>query len=173
MNLPIGHGADPIRVRFHPDPPEDGGYPVSEMRPDIDVVNEIVDTVADAEGDLCIAFVGNVGATPYLRPTPYRSWGHEDHPGVVVRLWSCISQLPKFMPARTILMGRRVPIWPDEPDRFGEERRGFNVNMFTREWVWAEVRKVTHVKIVPAEESPFLSDWWNWHWDEREGGDGE
>lgn len=123
--------------------------------PDIERVDEIVETVADAEGDLCIA-LKNVGATPWLRPTPY-----PNNRGVLVRMWSCISAYPKTMPGRTMLFGHRVPVWPDEYD-------DYNVRMFTKEWVRAQVRKATHFEVRKAEESPFCTDWYDWNWENRE-----
>lgn len=146
-----------VQIREHPNPPEEGGYSPSELRPDAEKVDDVIRCVSEAEGDLCIRIVGRIGAMPYFRPTPYRN-----HRGVLVRMWSCISQYPKAMPGRTMLFGRRTVIWPDESD---EE---YNVNMFTREWVWDQVWKSKRVEIVPAEESPFCTDWYNWHWEERE-----
>lgn len=123
---------------------------------DLDVVDDAVEMVADAEGDLCIA-IKNVGATPWLRPTPY-----PNNEGVLVHMWSCISCYPKAMPGRTMLFGRRKPVWPDEHD-------GYNVRMFTTEWVRAELRKSTHFEVRKADESPFCTDWYNWNWENRGG----
>lgn len=157
-------GGERHRVRKPPDDwPEDEPIPTSEYRPDLDVVDEVVNRVAAAEGDLTIALVGRIGATPWLRPTPYRCHAKErQERGPMIRMWSCISQYPKAMPARTMLFGRRVFIWPDEGD--------YNVRMFTREWTWAQVRKALLVEVVPASESPWLTDWYNWHWEERDDG---
>lgn len=122
--------------------------------PDYELVDEAIEAVANAEGELCIA-MKNIGATPWLRPTPY-----ENHRGVLVRMWFCISCYPKAMPGGTLLFGRRVPIWPDEHDHY-------NVRMFTKEWVRASLRKVTHFEVRPAEESPYCTDWYDWNWENR------
>lgn len=120
-----------------------------------DVVDEALEMVLEAEGDLCIAMM-NVGATPWFRPTPY-----PNHRGVMVNMWSCISCFPKAVPGKTLLFGRREPVWPDEHE-------SYNVNMFTTEWLRAELRKVTHFEVRDADESPFKTDWYNWNWENRE-----
>ncbi len=99
--------------------------------------------------------MNNIGAKPWLRPTPY-----PNQRGVTVRMWSCISCYPKAMPGRTMLFGRRVPVWPDESD-------DYNVRMFTKEWVRAQLRKVTHFEIHEAEDSPYCTDWYDWNWENR------
>lgn len=126
------------------------------QKADYKIVDEAVETVADAEGDLCIA-MKNVGATPWFRPTPY-----PNNDGVRVFMWSCISAYPKAVPGKTMLFGRRTPIWPDEEN-------GYNVNIFTTEWVRANLRKTTHFEIHEAEDSPYQTDWYNWNWENRGG----
>lgn len=151
MSLELG---ETIPVRKHPDD-EDGPFEISELPRDFDRIDEAVELVADAEGDLCIA-MKNVGATPWLRPTPY-----ENHRGVLVKMWSCISVYPKAVPGRTLLFGHRVPVWPDESD-------DYHVRMFTKEWVRAQLRKTSHFEVRKAEESPFCTDWYDWNWENRE-----
>lgn len=124
--------------------------------PDYEAVDQAVEKVANADGDLCIA-LKNIGATPWLRPTPY-----PNNRGVMVRMWSCISVYPKAMPGKTMLFGRRSPVWPDELD-------DYNVRMITKEWVRAELRKATHFEVHAAEESPFCTDWYDWNWENRGG----
>lgn len=152
---------DPVFIRFPGTPddpfPGDGPNEMTGVRPHIPTVDRVVERVADAEGDLCIVFSGRVGATPWVRPTPYRN-----HRDVVVRMWSCISCYPKAVPGRTMLFGRRSFVWPDEKD-------DWEINIITREWVWSEVRRSGFVDVMPAEESPWTTDWWDWHWDERDG----
>lgn len=135
------------------------GIPVRRQSgdsPDLEVVDKAVEMVADAEGDLCIV-MRNIGASPWFRPTPY-----VNNRGVLVKMWSCISTYPKAMPGKALLFGHRVPVWPDEHD-------GYNVRMFTKEWVRAELRKVTHFEVQEAEVSPFCTDWYDWNWENRGG----
>lgn len=117
-------------------------------------VDNAVEKVANAEGDLCIV-MHNIGGTPWFRPTPY-----ENHRGVVVRMWSCISVYPKAMPGKTLFFGRRAMIWPDEKDNY-------NVRMFTKEWVRAYMRRTRDFEVRKAEDSPYCSDWYNWNWENR------
>lgn len=144
---------EPIPVLREPD--GDGPHSLTDRPRNLDRITEIVDTVAEADGELTVG-LRNIGGMPWFRPTPYRN-----NDGVVVRMWSCISVYPKAVPGHTMLFGRRSPIWPDERD-------GYNVNIFTREWVWAQLSKGTHVVVLRAEDSPFCTDWYDWHWSERE-----
>jgi hypothetical protein len=108
---------EPIAIRTQPG-----------ASPNYELADRAVEMVAEAEGDLTI-LMQNVGATPWFRPTPY-----ENNDGVLVKMWSCISIYPKACPGRTYLFGRRKPVWPDEHE-------GYNVRIFTKEWIKHEVRR--------------------------------
>jgi hypothetical protein len=124
--------------------------------PNRELVNNAVETVADANGNLVIA-MKNVGATPWFRPTPY-----PNNDGVMVRMWMCISSYPKAVPGNVLLFGRRTPVWPDEED-------GYNVRMFTKPWMKANLAKGTHFEIHKADDSPYKTDWYDWNWENRGG----
>lgn len=125
----------------------------------LDRVDDVVDHVVSAKGELTIRLSGRSGAVPYLRPTPYRN-----HRGVIVDRWSCLSMVPKALPGRTLAFDRFVNILPDERD-------GYRVNMFTTPWVWNEVYRARIVDVVPTDESPWRRDWYDYDtWTARKEG---
>lgn len=89
-----------------------------------------------------IVFSSRIGATPYMKYTPYQT-----NRGVKVDMWSCISWIFKAMPGRALL-GRPVVVWPDESD-------DYEVNRFTDEWVKGQVMHSRLIELQPPEETPF------------------
>jgi hypothetical protein len=113
-------------------------------------MTDIVDQAKASNGEQVIK-MNRVGATPYMRFTPY-----ENARGVTVNMWSCISIVPKAMPERTLLFHPRI-VDPSEYD-------DYNVRMFTTEWVKHEVYKMhpSKVELLPADETPFAGNMMQW-----------
>lgn len=85
-----------------------------------------------------------VGANPMLRHTPY-----ENHRGVVIDRWSCISYYFERMPERTLLSEPHI-VRPWELD-------DWEINQITTPWVVGQLMKTWRgrVDILSVEESPF------------------
>lgn len=121
-------------------------------RPDIDTVDAVVEKAM--EEDLVIHFVGRVGASPYMRYTPYTN-----HRGATCHIWSCISLSFRAMPNRTMLTH---PTIVEPYRRASGYAEGHNVRNFTTEWVWDEVRKSRYVYLRAPWASPFDGDLFQW-----------
>jgi len=67
-------------------------------------------------------------------------------------MWTCISVYPKFMPGEEgfhdVVFSYPRVIEPDETD-------GYNVYLFTDEWLWDRIRHSFFVKLKSVEETPF------------------
>lgn len=110
--------------------------------------DELVDRARDSGGDEVLS-LRRVGATPYLRLTPYTN-----NRGVTVNMWSCISVTGKPMPENTLLFHSRI-IDPTEHD-------GYPLRMFTTPWVRRQARHTRAVRLYAAEDTPFAGDMLRW-----------
>jgi hypothetical protein len=92
-----------------------------------------------------------VGASPYLRYTPY-----ENNRGVTVGLWSCVSVQFEAMPERTLLSSSRI-VRPWELD-------DWEINQIHTPWVVNQVANTWRgrVDVLPAEETPFAGEILRW-----------
>ena len=109
------------------------------IHPDGDDADEVV-ALAKARS-LVIRFTARIGATPWLRYTPYYN-----HHGVKIHMWSGVSYTFRAMPERTLL---GLPTIIDPRDE------GYNVRMLTDEWVWRQVFHSRMVDLVRYRDSPF------------------
>lgn len=92
-----------------------------------------------------------VGASPYLRFTPY-----ENNRGVTVGLWSCVSVQFEAMPERTLLSSSRI-VRPWELD-------DWEINQIHTPWVVNQVANAWRgrVDVLPADETPFAGEILRW-----------
>lgn len=156
-------------IRIRRPKPEDvadnGSYSPSDARPDLDLVDAVIETAIE-EGAV-IDFAGRIGARPYFRYTPY--WNHR---GALNPMWSCLSYTHKAMPGRTMLG------WPNVIDPSREPANEWNTytpRYHSTEFMWAMVRRANYVYLRTVEASPFPGDMFGWRPDPRtedtEGGD--
>lgn len=111
--------------------------------PDSDDADRVIEKAQEGNGEYAIALSSRIGATPFLRYTPYYN-----NRGVKVHMWSCRSITPKAMPGRTLLLSDVNIIDPDEYD-------DYPLRMFTTEWVWHQVFRARIAEVLPVEDTPF------------------
>lgn len=117
-------------------------------------MHDLVDRAQKSGGDR-VLLLDRIGASPYMRFTPY-----ENHRGVTVNMWSCVSVTAKPMPDRTLLFHPRIL----DPSRLDD----YPLRMFTTPWIRQAVRHSRIVKLFDAGDTPFAGDMCRWNGD---GGD--
>jgi len=139
-----------VTERGRPDPDDDKLIKIRadpDARPNIDTIDAVIELALS--DDLVIDFAGRIGATPFLRHTPY-----ENHRGATCHIWSCISLSFTRMPNKTLLTHPTI-VEPIESD-------DYNVRNFTNEWVWDAVLRSRYVYLRKPSASPFAGNMFQW-----------
>jgi hypothetical protein len=110
---------------------------------------EIVDRAIESNGDLVLDHYSRIGARPFTRFTPYRN-----NRGVRIHHWTTISISLKVMPERTLIPQPTVVDPHDYDD--------YPLRYFSTPWIRRQVGHSRGVKLVPAEETPFAGNAWDY-----------